>query len=178
MYNTRLYNKNIIVNDLPIKSGDRVLDLGSGRQGYFTFTAAKLAGDKGKVWAVDKDNLAVDNIDSLAKLYNYYNVKAVKGNIETLDQLYFDDESVDVILLTNVLSELRKQNELLANIYRILRKKGHLFIVDWARNDFPNAPRNLLNKDLLKDHIRDNYYTVLKELVPGDKHYGLVAMKH
>lgn len=178
MYNTSLYNRDQILEHLPIKAGDRILDLGSGRQGYFTFTAARLTGEKGKVWAVDKDKIAVDNIDSLAKVYNHYNVRALKGDIEDLHQLYFDDESIDVILLTNILSELKSQNRLLENIYRVLKKKGHLFILDWADNDFVNAPKNLLDRNHLKKSIKDNYYTILKEMSPGPKHYGFVAMKH
>ena len=178
MYNTHLYNSDSILEHLPIRPGDRILDLGAGRQGYFTFTAARLAGDGGKVWAVDKDDLAVENIDSLAKVYNHYNVKALKGDIENLHQLYFDNDSIDVVLLTNILSELQKQNRLLESIYRVLKKKGHLFVVDWAENDFPNAPLNVLPKEQVKQNIQDNYYTILKEVTPGPKHYGFVAMKH
>ena len=178
MYNTHLYNRDSILAHLPIKPGDKILDLGSGRQGYFTFTAARLAGEKGKVWAVDKDPVAVANIDSLAKVYNHYNVKAMHGDVENLHQMYFDDNSIDVILLTNILSELQKQNRLLEDIYRVLKKKGHLFILDWADNDFPNAPTNLLDKNDLKNHIKDNYYTILQEMMAGPKHYGFVAMKH
>lgn len=178
MYNTSLYHRDKILQYLPIKAGDKILDLGAGRNGYFTFTAAKLAGEKGKVWAVDKDDIAVENIDSLAKVYNHYNVKAVKGDIENLHQLYFDDDSIDVILLTNILSELKKQNRLLESIYRVLKKKGHLFVLDWAQNDFPNAPAEILDKELLRQNIKDNYYTILQEMSPGPKHYGFVAMKH
>lgn len=176
-YETALYKVKDLLNYLALKEGDRVLDLGSGAHGYFTFEAAKRVGEKGKVWAVDKYAKAVENIDSLAKLYNHYNVKAVYGDVEQMGSLAFDDNSVDVVLLTNLLSEIKKHNSLLSDVHRLLKKKGKIFIVDWEKNDFPNAPQNLLCKKKLKLLLEDNYYRVHEEIKPGPYHYGYIVVK-
>lgn len=176
-YETAFYKVKDLLNYLALKEGDRVLDLGSGSHGYFTFEAAKRVGEKGKVWAVDNYHKAVENIDSLAKLYNHYNVKAVHGDVEQMGSLAFDDNSIDVVFLTNLLSEIKKHNSLLSDVHRLLKKKGKIFIVDWENNDFPNAPKNLVCKKELKSLLENNYYRVHEEIKPGPYHYGYIVIK-
>lgn len=177
-YNTVFYSYPELAKRLEFKAGDKVLDLGSGKQGYFTFWAARHVGNDGKVWALDKEDLAVSNIDSLSKLYNYDNVKALKADIEQLSGLPFDQSSIDTILLVNVLAELKRQNALLGEIRHLLKQNGSLFIMDWANNVFPSAPKSLLPKDQVKEWLKDNYYLVKSEWKPGPYHYALLATKY
>jgi ubiquinone/menaquinone biosynthesis C-methylase UbiE len=177
-YNTAFYFYPELAKRLSFKSGDKVLDLGSGKQGYFTFLAARHVGDEGKVWALDKEDVAVSNIDSLSKLYNYGNVKAMKADIEQLSGLPFEQSSIDTILLVNVLAEIKRQNALLADVRNLLKQKGSLLIMDWADNSFPRAPKSLLGKDQVKQWLQDNYYLVTSEWNPGPYHYALLATKY
>jgi len=84
---------------------------------------------------------------------------------------------MDVVFLTNLLSEIKKHNALFSDIHRLLKKTGKIFILDWENNDFPNAPKNLLLKKDLKSLLENNYYRISKEMKPGPYHYGYIVIK-
>jgi ubiquinone/menaquinone biosynthesis C-methylase UbiE len=177
-HNTVLYSYPELQKYLHFNEGDKILDLGSGKQGYFTFWAAQKVGKQGKVWSVDKADVAVSNIDSLSKLYNYSNVKALKADIEQLSGLPFEQGSIDTILLVNVLNELKRQNALLSEVRNLLKQNGSLLIMDWADNSFPQAPKSLLSKEQVKNWLKDNYYLIKSDWKPGPYHYALLATKY
>ncbi|MEJ6680857.1 MAG: methyltransferase domain-containing protein, partial [Flavobacteriales bacterium] len=83
--------------------GLRILDLGSG-SGRDCYVAAKLVGETGSVIGVDMtdEQLAVANnhIEYHREKFGYKesNVEFIKGNIEELDALGFENESFDIII--------------------------------------------------------------------------------
>jgi precorrin-6B methylase 2 len=60
-----------------IKEGQTVLDFGCG-EGHYAVPAAKLVGEKGKVYAVDKDKQALDRLTKLIEENNIKNIKVIK----------------------------------------------------------------------------------------------------
>ncbi len=115
--------------------GLRVLDLGSG-SGRDCFIASKLVGQKGAVIGVDmtEEQLAVANkhIDYHKEkfAYKYANVQFVKGNIDALDELNFEDESFDLIISNCVINLALNKQKVLADAYRLLKPGGELYFSD------------------------------------------------
>lgn len=115
--------------------GLRILDLGSG-SGRDCFIASKLVGQEGEVIGVDMtdEQLAVANkhIDYHTEQfgYKYANTKFVKGNIDNLDQLGFEENSFDLIISNCVINLALDKEKVLQEAYRILKPGGEMYFSD------------------------------------------------
>ncbi len=124
-----------------LKSGDVVLDLGSG-SGKNAFICAQVVGETGAVIGVDRNremlSLARQASPVVAARIGWGNVQFVEGSIEALDAPQADgspligDASVDVVLSNCVLNLVNpsRRLQLLRNIRRVLRPAGRVAISD------------------------------------------------
>ncbi len=106
---------------LDIKEGQKVLDYGCGI-GSYTFPVAKLVGEKGRVYALDKQPLAIKKVKEKARKEDFHNIITILSDRNT----GLPDESVDVILLYGVLPEVKHKEPLLRELYRVLKPNGYL----------------------------------------------------
>jgi len=109
------------VNKLDLKEGQKTLDYGCGI-GSYTFPAAKLVGEKGKVYALDKQPLAIKKIEEKAQREEFRNIDTILSDEDT----GLPNDSVDVILLYGVLPEIEHRESLLRELYRVLKPNGYL----------------------------------------------------
>ena len=124
-----------------VRSGDRVLDLGSG-SGKNAFICSQIVGPKGSVTGVDRNGemlaLSRDAAKQVAGAIGFANVQFLEGAIEALDspadgdQPLIADASVDVVLSNCVLNLVNPaaRDRLLANIRRVLVPGGRVAISD------------------------------------------------
>jgi len=145
-----------------IRRGQTVLDFGCG-SGTYTIPAAKIVGEQGKVYAVDKDNEALNELMQKAKLAGLKNIE----DMETLGKPEIDlaDESVDVVLLFDVFHsyyfpQANNRRRLLDEIYRIMKPSA--FVSVWPKHmesetedEIKNANFRL-EKELSEMLIHDN----------------------
>jgi precorrin-6B methylase 2 len=62
------------LKDIGIKEGQNILDFGCG-SGTYTIPAAKIVGEQGRVYALDKDKKVLDKLMQKAKLAGLKNIK-------------------------------------------------------------------------------------------------------
>lgn len=116
----------IALQKIGIRTGQAVLDYGCGA-GIFSIAAAGMTGPTGRVFALDTRGRALERLKEIASQ------KALK-NIETKllnrsdTSIGLANESVDAILLYDVLQEIDDKPALLKELHRILRKDGFLSI--------------------------------------------------
>ncbi|MEX0685087.1 MAG: methyltransferase domain-containing protein [Balneolales bacterium] len=108
------------------KTGDKVLDLGSG-SGMDTFITALKVGKEGQVTGIDMTDEQVEKAARLARENNFDNVNFVKGKI---DQLPFDDESFDVVISNGVINLCTNKEQVFTEIARVLKPQGRMAIAD------------------------------------------------
>ena len=110
-----------------IKTGQTVLDFGA-RVGHYSIPAAIVVGKTGLIYAVDKKQQELDELSRKTKRLNLKNVKIVRtGGGFTLD---FKDETIDVVLLYDVLHYLKKveREKLYSETHRVLKQDGFLSV--------------------------------------------------
>jgi len=115
--------------------GLRILDLGSG-SGRDCYIASKLVGENGFVVGVDMtdEQLDVANryVDYHTEKFGYSkpNISFIKGNIERLDPLGFEEGSFDLIISNCVVNLAGDKQKVLTDAYRLLKPGGEMYFSD------------------------------------------------
>ena len=117
-----------------IKRGKTILDFGCG-SGTYTIPAAKIVGEKGIVYALDKDKKVFDKLMQKAESAGLGNIKRIDTSGEL--KIPLADESVDIVLLYDVFhsyyfSQVADRKKLLEEVYRV--SKPDAFISVWPKH--------------------------------------------
>jgi len=165
-----------------IKSGDVVIDLGSGA-GNDCFIARSETGETGKVIGIDFTEPMIARARENAEKLGYHNVEFRFGDIEKMP---VTANLADVIVSNCVLNLVPDKDAVMKEIYRVLKPGGHFSISDVVLiGELPDALRKdaemyagcvagAIQKDAYLDMIRNNGFqniAVQKEkviVVPED----------
>jgi ubiquinone/menaquinone biosynthesis C-methylase UbiE len=104
-----------------LKRGQTVLEYGCGI-GSYTLPAAQLVGTEGTVYAADIHPLAIETVEKRVNKAGLANVRTILTDRDT----GLPDESVDVVLLYDMLHLVRDKQALLAELHRVLKPDGSL----------------------------------------------------
>lgn len=123
-----------ILQRIGIRRGQTVLDFGCGC-GTYTIPVARIVGRKGKVYALDKDKDALNDLMQKADSAHLKNIEIITSSGGPRIEL--PEESVDVALLFDVLHhyyfpEMDERRRLMDEIYRITKANG--FISVWPKH--------------------------------------------
>ena len=121
-----------------IKTGDTVIDLGSGA-GNDAFVARALVGEEGKVIGVDFTSKMIEKAKTNADKLNYKNVEFRFGDIEDIP---IADNTADVIVSNCVLNLVPNKQKAFAEVFRVLKKGGHFSVSDIVLDGY--LPESLL----------------------------------
>ena len=113
-----------LLNAAGLKPGQKVLEVGCG-PGFFTIPAAKIVGDKGKVYALDVNPVAVETVRRKIMENNLKNVKIMLADAS---ETGLPDESIDVAFLFGVIHALKDVDAVMREMHRILKVKGILSV--------------------------------------------------
>jgi SAM-dependent methyltransferase len=111
-----------------LKSGETVLDLGSGA-GFDCFLAASKVGATGKVIGVDMTPEMIEKAKMNAQNNHIKNVEFRLGEIENLP---LDANSVDVVISNCVINLSADKAQVAKEMFRVLKKDGRIAISDIA----------------------------------------------
>lgn len=120
-----------------IKSGDTVVDLGSGA-GNDCFIARAITGDSGKVIGVDFSETMIDKARTNAEKLEFNNVEFRYGDIEKIP---LTANQADVVVSNCVLNLVPDKEKAFSEVFRILKSGGHFSVSDVVLNG--NLPENL-----------------------------------
>lgn len=111
-----------------LKSGERVIDLGSGG-GFDCFVAAAQVGTEGQVVGIDMTDEMLQRAGAAAVAMGVGNVVFRKGVIEDLP---VEDSWADVVISNGVINLCADKRRVFAEIMRVLRPGGRLQFADIA----------------------------------------------
>jgi len=131
-------------------TGENILDAGSGK-GYFSVEMAM--SNKCNIIGTD---LSVENAiqsTGLAKQLKLSNVSFASGNLNSLP---FGDKSFDKIICLQVLEHVYNDKQLLAELFRVLKSGGELFVTT-PHKQINSRRYFYLEKCSPEDHVREGY---------------------
>jgi len=123
-----------VLERIGIRRGQTVLDFGCG-SGTYSVPAAKIVGEQGRVYALDKDKEALDELMQKTESTGARNIERMQtsGKLE----IKLTDESVDVVLLFDVFHsyyfpQASDRRRLLGEIYRIMKPSAFMSV--WPKH--------------------------------------------
>jgi ubiquinone/menaquinone biosynthesis C-methylase UbiE len=157
----------------------KVADFGCGTLGHYVFSASRVVGPAGKVYAVDILKSVLDGIESMVRIERVTNVETVWGDLERVGGIKLPDGSLDVGLMINNLYLTNKQNEMTKECVRMVRSGGTFVIVDWKPQGatFGPDPKARVSAEAAMKLGLDAGLMLVKEFVPGPYHYGFIFKK-
>ena len=114
-----------VLKESGIKEGSHVLDFGCGPGGYI-LPLAKMIGESGKIFALDINPQALQAVRNIA----------AKNRLTIIETIHSDGatglpvESIDIVLLYDILHHLNQSDDVLAELHRVLNPNGTLSMSD------------------------------------------------
>ena len=129
-------NKDIILKELNIHSGQTILDAGCGN-GYMSKNFSNLLDNTGKVYALDPDKVAIEKLKEEIKGTN---IEPIKGDITKRTQI--EESSIDLIYLSTVFHGFSKDqiDGFQKEAKRLLKPNGKLAIIEIKKEKTPFGP--------------------------------------
>jgi ubiquinone/menaquinone biosynthesis C-methylase UbiE len=114
-----------ILEEADLRAGMVVLDFGCG-PGSFSLAAARRVGHQGRVYALDIHPLAIRSVQRAAARQGLGNLRTILGSSIT----GLGSNSIDRILLYDVLHDIPEPRLALKDIRRVLKSDGVLSVSD------------------------------------------------
>ncbi len=168
-----------IITQLHIQPGTSVADLGAGI-GAYTIPLAKMVGQNGKVYACEVQQDMLVRIENEIKAQGITNIQTVHSNIEAKLGTKLRDQSIDWVIVANVLFQVENRPGFVQEIARILKPSGSVLLIDWSESFGNMGPHE---KDVVKPSEAEELFNSvgLKKtpvvLDAGSHHYGMVLKK-
>ena len=166
------------LEDFGVEPGMRIADLGCGA-GFYTLPAAKLVGESGKIYAVEVQKDLLEKVKGEADKEGLSNIEYIWGDIETPNGTKIGSNTVDAVILSNILFQVEDRDGTVAEVARVLVPGGRVLCIDWT-DSFgglgPTQQMVLTDKDA-KELLEKHGLEFEKEFNPGAHHYALVYKK-
>lgn len=174
MKNTFL-NPESILSQLSLDSGMIVADFGCG-SGGFTIPLAKEVED-GLVYGLDIQGEPLSALKGRILLENIKNIKIIKTNLENPKGSTLPAESVDMVLIPNVLFQIENKSAIIIEASRILKNSGKLVIIDWLTKASQGPTEGRISKEDVIKLAKDQGFNFKKDFDAGKYHYGIIMVK-
>jgi SAM-dependent methyltransferase len=109
-----------------IKTGNHVLDLGSGA-GNDCFVTRSIVGETGHVTGIDFTDAMLEKANNNLEKTGFKNINFIKGDIEDMP---LNDNIFDVVISNCVLNLVPDKQKAFGEIHRVLKPGGHFCISD------------------------------------------------
>ncbi len=165
-----------ILSQLDLHDSMEVADFGCGN-GYFSIPLAEVVAN-GKVHALDVIKETLEAVKSHASLKGIENIETIHCDLEILNGSKLENESMDLVLMRNILFQSQKKSDIIKEAKRVLKPKGKLVLLEWIPGaSMAPKERDLISKDEVIELARIEEIELDKELISDNQHYGLVFEK-
>jgi ubiquinone/menaquinone biosynthesis C-methylase UbiE len=166
-------NPDAILSEAGVKPGQVAADIGCGT-GFFTVPLAKYVGENGKVYALDTSPVMIKELRKRTR-----SLKQVKAIHSQENKFSLENESVDFVLLVNMVHELEDWRLFFEQVKRVLKAGGTVCVVDFKKKKMEMGPplRVRFTKNHLKGMLRGSGFSRIKPLSPLPFHNALIAVK-
>ncbi|RJR14151.1 class I SAM-dependent methyltransferase [Candidatus Parcubacteria bacterium] len=160
---------------LGIEPGMLVADFGSGSGAYVLAIAERLQ-NLGHVYAIDVQRDLLRRTANEATKAGFKTVEVIWADLEMPNASKLASNTLDVVLISNLLFQVPDKQAILSEAYRILKKTGRLIVIDWS-DSFGNLgpiKEDVVKKDAVLVLAQKVGFALAQEFSAGAHHYGLI----
>lgn len=167
-----------IISEFGIEPGMKIADFGAG-SGAYVFPSALALASSGAVYAIDIQKELLRKIKNEAKAQGLETVEILWGDLEVPHGTKLADGTIDLVIMSNVLFQLRHKNVALEEAFRVLRSGGRLALIDWSDSFRGLGPiaEAIVRRDEGLSLAAAAGLTLIREMHPGAHHWGLMLRK-
>ncbi len=164
------------VGALGVEPGMSVADFGSG-SGIYVLHIAEALENIGHVYAIDVQRDLLQRVKNEAHRRGFKNVDVIWTDLERPGSSKLADQTLDLVLISNLLFQIENKDALFVEAWRILKPKGKLAIIDWSESFGGMGPQkaDVVGKDAALALARKNGFELQREFSAGAHHYGLIC---
>ena len=180
-----------IVKSFDLHPGMTVADFGCGA-GHYSIAMAKIVQKEGSVYAIDIQKELLAALKTTAEMNTLENLHIVWADLEQENGSHLADGIVDFGIISNILFQVEERNKVVKEIFRVLKNRGRVVVVEWAAPSTssgqvgtsssgggafgPPATQRISKQDAQTLFLQQGF-KFLKEIQPGDNHYGMIFVK-
>ena len=168
-------NPSEVLKKLRLRKDMVVADFGSG-SGNWTIALAKIIED-GLVYAIDILKEPLSALQGRAKLEKIENIKTICSNLEEKEGSHLPDNSVDLVLINNLLFQSENKNAILKEAKRILKNQGKVLVIDWKKEAPLIDKASKVLPEKIKEMATNLGFQIEEEFEAGLYHWGLILVK-
>ncbi len=167
------FNPEKILADAGLSSGMIFMDIGSG-DGFFSILAAKTVGEKGLVYAVDTDSLAIEKLKRRVTENGFNNVKTIVAEAE---DTILCKGCADFVFYSIVLHDFHNPLKVLHNAKQMLKSSGKLVDLDWKKKRMAFGPPEQIrfSEEKASTLITATGFKIVNVSDAGSYHYVITA---
>ncbi len=160
---------------LGLSEGMRVADFGAGT-GFYSKACSARVGYSGKVYAVEVQKDLLKKLESDIKNWGLSNIECIWGDIERRGGTKISDNSMDVVIISNVLFQTEDKLGLIDEARRVLKKSGKVLLVDWSDSfgGMGPTPQHVVNQDTAKELFEKRGFKFEENITTSMHHYGII----
>jgi len=133
--------------------------------------------DQGLVYAIDIQESPLSALKSRTLLENIINIKIIRSDLEEPKGSTLTTDSLDLVLIPNVLFQVKDKSAIISEAERILKSKGKLVVIDWLLKASQGPEKGRVSPEEVKKITEPIGLKLEKEFEAGKYHYGLVFVK-
>jgi ubiquinone/menaquinone biosynthesis C-methylase UbiE len=150
-----------------VKRGQTILDFGCG-EGHYSIPASIIAGENGRIYALDKDKRVLGRLKETASRYNIKNIELIHNK----SRIPVNDNAIDIVLCYDIIhyEDTMGRKAIYREAHRVLKKQGVFSVYPkHSKEDHPLYQLALVGMDDIIKEIEESgfvlEYTLLKTLL-------------
>ena len=163
------------LNQLEMREDMIAADFGCGSGGWAIPLARILR--KGKVYALDVQEEMISVVKGRAALEKVFNIETVICDLEKPKGSKLRNDSIDIIVMTNILFQTEKKKQVLKEGKRALKQGGEILVIDWKKETLLGPKQGRITPEEVKKMAEDIGLKLKKEFEAEGYHFGLIFTK-
>lgn len=166
-------NPEAILSSIGLSSGFTFIDIGCGG-GFFTLPAARIVGEKGKVYGLDTNADSITNLKEQASRDGLKNLYLTIGRAE---ETIICKQCADITFIGMALHDFQDPSKVLEKARSMVKPTGRLVNLDWKKEPMELGPplRIRFSKEMAVSLIEEAGFTVETIKDSGPYHYLVIA---
>ncbi|MEN9852400.1 MAG: hypothetical protein RI996_343 [Candidatus Parcubacteria bacterium] len=165
-----------IITGLALTPGQKIVDFGCGTGAYIQ-AAESILTRSGSIYGVDINKQLLEKIHSETTDSNGAPITALWADIGNTFSLPIENNTIDVVIFSNICSLLEDTSHLWIEAKRILKHNGKLLVVDWLADNSIVSPAHYTTQSELEESCKKIGYETIQQIPAGDHHFAFIATK-